>query len=29
MSFAAQVQCEDNSYYDIEGERGSIHGYRI
>jgi len=29
MSFAAQVQCEDGPYYDIEGEGGNIHAYRI
>jgi hypothetical protein len=29
MSFAAQVQCEDGTYYDIEGEGGNIQCYRI
>jgi hypothetical protein len=29
MSFVARVQCDDGTYYDIEGEGGSIHAYRI
>jgi hypothetical protein len=29
MSFAAQVQCEDDTIYEIEGEGGSIHAYEI
>jgi hypothetical protein len=29
MSFAAQVHCEDGTIYDIEGEGGNIHAYRI
>jgi hypothetical protein len=29
MSFAAQVRCEDGTIYDIEGEGGNTHAYRI
>ncbi|MDA9523380.1 hypothetical protein XI06_24630 [Bradyrhizobium sp. CCBAU 11434] len=29
MSFVAQVQCEDGTYYELRGEGGNIHVYRI
>lgn len=29
MSFVAQVQCEDGTIYELKGEGGNIHAYRI